>query len=762
MLLYYFYLLALLILPSTFSKEILDKRALQPSHEKSQQEKWADAFIQKSQADQQVDLVMLLKKITRSYLLDCTPIILFDSFTEKNDNLLLEKLLTNFPTAYIHGQITEDYNTTLKISVRDMQPTCITYLLFMKDVMKSKDVIGVQSNNKVIVVARSSQWRVFEFLSHEESRFFVNLLVIVQSERIMEAHQEAPYILYTHKLYVDALGSSKPIVLSSFQDGNLTRKVNLFPKKLSGGFSGHRFIVSMSHQPPYIISKGRTIDGEKIFEGVEIRLVNLLSKLYNFTTDYREATEDNNVGSSEAVTRTIEKKKANIGIGGIYVTPDKLERVGLTTWHSRDCAAFISLASTALPRYRAILGPLHWSVWLALILVYLGGIFPLAFSDKHTLRHLITNPAEIENMFWYVFGTFTNCFTFSGKGSWSRANKVTTKLLIGFYWIFTIIITACYTGSIIAFVTLPVFPSVVDSAEQLLSGWYQIGTLDKGEWQYLFQNSSDDITKKLLKNVDLVPTVEEGLKNTTKMSFWRYAFLGSKAQLDYIVRTNMTTRGKRSVLHISKECFVPFSVALAYPSNSVYAEILNRGIERIKEAGIMMKFRTDVEWEMMRSATGKLLAATTGVSLKTLAYEDRALSLEDTQGMFLLLAIGFVFGGGALVVEWFGGCYKICRRNKRRGSDDSIESNPRMHERQLPQSKWKLKERYEHLKRSFEEKLENSSAKTEEYYNDDKNSEQIDNIIDKIFEDVLKNEEENDKKISSKETKNYDTHEIDY
>ncbi|CAH1103249.1 unnamed protein product, partial [Psylliodes chrysocephalus] len=139
-------------------------------------------------------------------------------------------------------------------------------------------------------------------------------------------------------------------------------------------------------------------------------------------------------------------------------------------------------------------------------------------------------------MFWYVFGTFTNCFTFSGKGSWGKADKNATKLLIGFYWIFTIIITACYTGSIIAFVTLPIYPSVIDSAEQLLSGWYQIGTLDKGEWQYLFQNSSDEVAVKLMKSLDLVTTVEEGLRNTTKTSFWRYAFLGSRSQLDYIVR----------------------------------------------------------------------------------------------------------------------------------------------------------------------------------------------------------------------------------
>lgn len=48
---------------------------------------------------------------------------------------------------------------------------------------------------------------------------------------------------------------------------------------------------------------------------------------------------------------------------------------------------------------------------------------------------------------------------------------------LGWYWIFTIIITSCYTGSIIAFVTLPVFPETVDTIQQLLAGFYRVGTL---------------------------------------------------------------------------------------------------------------------------------------------------------------------------------------------------------------------------------------------------------------------------------------------
>lgn len=50
-------------------------------------------------------------------------------------------------------------------------------------------------------------------------------------------------------------------------------------------------------------------------------------------------------------------------------------------------------------------------------------------------------------------------------------------MLIGWYWVFTIIITSCYTGSIIAFVTLPVFPTTVNTIAQLLAGFYRVGTM---------------------------------------------------------------------------------------------------------------------------------------------------------------------------------------------------------------------------------------------------------------------------------------------
>lgn len=125
------------------------------------------------------------------------------------------------------------------------------------------------------------------------------------------------------------------------------------------------------------------------------------------------------------------------------------------------------------------MGPFQWPVWVALICIYLGGVFPIVFTDRLTLSHLLGNWGEIENMFWYVFGMFTNSLTFSGRYAWGNTQKMSTRILIGSYWLFTIIITACYTGSIIAFVTLPAFPDTVDSVMDLLGLFFRVGTIGK-------------------------------------------------------------------------------------------------------------------------------------------------------------------------------------------------------------------------------------------------------------------------------------------
>ncbi|XP_050680593.1 ionotropic receptor 21a [Leptidea sinapis] len=504
---------------------------------------WHQHFINESNSyDQSKSLIQLLYNVTVTYLNDCTPVILYDDQINSTEGYLLQNLMKNFPVDFVHGVI-DDKKRLIEPNILRPKDECLHYILFINDVKSSASVLGKQSNNKIVVITKSSQWAVQEFLSSSMSRIFADLLVIDQSFKEDDDSLEAPYILYTHQLYSDGLGTSKPFILTSWKKGKFSRNVNLFPRKISEGYAGHRFLIAAANQPPFVFKKHvADADGGNpriVWDGIEIRILKVLSELNNFTIEIVEP-RDLHLGPSDAVANEIALERSDIGVAGLYLTTEIIRDMEYSFAHSQDCAAFVTLASTALPRYRAILGPFHWHVWVALTFTYLIAIFPLAFSDKHTLSHLINNTGEVENMFWYVFGTFTNCFTFVGKNSWSKTDKITTRLLIGWYWLFTIIITSCYTGSIIAFVTLPLYPETVDSVQQLLSGFYRVGTLDRGGWERWFLNSSDQNTNKLMKKLEFVRDIETGIRNVTKAFFFPYAFLGSKSELEYLIQANFS------------------------------------------------------------------------------------------------------------------------------------------------------------------------------------------------------------------------------
>lgn len=181
-----------LLLTILFNNQLVNgevyKRALQKSHEKPKADKYMDAFFGKiTDFNQTPSLVALLNMISSLYLINCSPVILYDTQVEKSDLLLLEQLFrtsSNIPIDFSHGQITTMYDLKNGVMLNSFDNKCVSYILFMADVMKSRDVIGEQNVNRVVVVARSSQWRVHEFLASEYAQGFVNLLVIAQSERI--------------------------------------------------------------------------------------------------------------------------------------------------------------------------------------------------------------------------------------------------------------------------------------------------------------------------------------------------------------------------------------------------------------------------------------------------------------------------------------------------------------------------------------------------------------------------------------------------
>lgn len=85
------------------------------------------------------------------------------------------------------------------------------------------------------------------------------------------------------------MGSNIPVVLTSWIRGALSRPhINLFPKKFDHGFAGHRFQVMAGNQPPFMF-RLKSLDfgggAQLSWDGIEFRLLNIISKPLNFSMD---------------------------------------------------------------------------------------------------------------------------------------------------------------------------------------------------------------------------------------------------------------------------------------------------------------------------------------------------------------------------------------------------------------------------------------------------------------------------------------------
>lgn len=206
------------------------------------------------------------------------------------DSKAIKRLFQEIPTTYVHAKLNKNYTLDNPDILKPHDIWCRSYILFLSDITQARKVLGPQIDNRIVLVARSTQWKVQEFLSNWASRDIINLLVISKSYTIDKA-TEPPYVLYTHYLYTDGLGSNKPRLLTSFINGKLSRPhVNLFPPKLRA-FAGHRLTVGATDQPPFIFKQLSTdpFGNTRIrWDGVELRMLNIMSGSMNFSIVIQE------------------------------------------------------------------------------------------------------------------------------------------------------------------------------------------------------------------------------------------------------------------------------------------------------------------------------------------------------------------------------------------------------------------------------------------------------------------------------------------
>lgn len=146
------------------------------------------------------------------------------------------------------------------------------------------------------------------------------------------------------------------------------------------------------------------------------------------------------------------------------------------------------------PGLFSFLNPLAIEIWLYVIAAYfvvslmmfvLARFSPYEWYNPHpcnTDNDVMENMFTLSNSFWFAVGTLMQ------QGSDINPRAVSTRIVGGIWWFFTLIIISSYTANLAAFLTVERMVSPIESAEDLSKQTkISYGTMNAGSTKIFFK-----------------------------------------------------------------------------------------------------------------------------------------------------------------------------------------------------------------------------------------------------------------------------------
>ncbi|KAL8590665.1 Glutamate receptor ionotropic, kainate 1 [Nucella lapillus] len=215
------------------------------------------------------------------------------------------------------------------------------------------------------------------------------------------------------------------------------------------------------------------------FEGFIIDLLNELATMVGFR--YRiYLVPDGNYGNADddgewnGMVKELIDLRADLAVAPLTINYVREQVIDFTKpFLNLGISILFKMPRREKPGLFSFLSPLAVEIWLYVIGAYLlvsFTIFVLArFSPYEWYNAHPCNPDtdEVENTFglansfWFTVGTLMQ------QGSDVNPRAVSTRLVGGIWWFFTLIIISSYTANLAAFLTIEQMVSPIDTAEDL-------------------------------------------------------------------------------------------------------------------------------------------------------------------------------------------------------------------------------------------------------------------------------------------------------
>ncbi|XP_077361990.1 glutamate receptor ionotropic, kainate 1-like isoform X1 [Festucalex cinctus] len=443
---------------------------------------------------------------------------------------------------------------------------------------------------------------------------------------------------------------------SSVKGMNLIEKSTQNNNNVTDSLANRTLIVTTILENPYVMYKKSDKDlvGNDRFEGYCLDLLKELSNILGFTYEVRLVADgkygaQNDKGEWNGMVRELIDHVADLAVAPLTITYVREKVIDFSK-------PFMTLGISILyrkpngtnPGVFSFLNPLSPDIWMYVLLACTGvscvlfviaRFTPYEWYNPHPCNPsstLIQNNFTLLNSFWFGVGALMR------QGSELMPKALSTRIVGGIWWFFTLIIISSYTANLAAFLTVERMDAPIDSADDLAKQTrIEYGAVRDGSTMTFFKKSKISTYEKMWafmssrKNTALVKNNREGI---TRVLTTDYAMLMESTSIEYISQRNCNLTQIGGLID-SK------GYGVGTPIGSPYRDKVTIAILQLQEEGKLHMMKE--KWWRGNGCPEED------------NKEANALGVENIGGIFIVLAAGLVLSVFVAIGEFI---YKA-RRN---------------------------------------------------------------------------------------------------
>ncbi|NWV06123.1 GRIK1 protein, partial [Ptilonorhynchus violaceus] len=445
-------------------------------------------------------------------------------------------------------------------------------------------------------------------------------------------------------------------------DSNKDRSTNI-----TDSLANRTLIVTTILEDPYVMYKksDKPLYGNDRFEGYCLDLLKELSNILGFIYEVKLVSDgkygaQNDKGEWNGMVKELIDHKADLAVAPLTITYVREKVIDFSK-------PFMTLGISILyrkpngtnPGVFSFLNPLSPDIWMYVLLACLGvscvlfviaRFTPYEWYNPHPCNpdsDVVENNFTLLNSFWFGVGALMQ------QGSELMPKALSTRIVGGIWWFFTLIIISSYTANLAAFLTVERMESPIDSADDLAKQTkIEYGAVRDGSTMTFFKKSKISTYEKMWafmssrQQTALVKNNDEGIQRVLTTD---YALLMESTSIEYVTQRNCNLTQIGGLID-SK------GYGVGTPIGSPYRDKITIAILQLQEEGKLHMMKE--KWWRGNGCPEED------------SKEASALGVENIGGIFIVLAAGLVLSVFVAIGEFI---YK-----SRKNSDIEQVSRPRV------------------------------------------------------------------------------------